>query len=418
MKGINFSCRLVFTASITVMYVPFPLDQVELRAPLPVSVWDPDGVLLLRKGEMIRDEAHRDLLESRLPMVKEDEFRQWTFRYTTAIDRMVRGNERLEAIAGVTRPMGLEPEQTDKERPLDERWLDLHAVLALLLHQGAEAQDFLPRLLQLEQRFLALLSSRVDDSLFLLVQMLHDRALGYTTTHALLSAVLCREVSAQLGFSPQQRQSLVRAALTMNIGMSRLHDQLSSLAGQPSPVERQAIAAHAQDGTQILHRHGVRDEAWLKLVRHHHRVMPPVDDLQKVDPLVTMAQLLGLADVYVARISPRASRRALPTHQAARNIYLAANGQPTLLGAAFIKTLGVYIPGSYVRLASGELAVVVRRGRKANTPLVLALVGRHGMPLGEPTVRDTRDPGQEVVAGLVSDEIKVRIPPAKLLARL
>jgi len=400
------------------MYMPFSLDQVELRAPLPVSVWDPAGVLLLSKGEMIRDEAHRDLLASRRPMVKEDEFRQWTFRYTAAIDRKLRGNERLDAIAGVTRPMGLEPEQAEKERPLDERWIDLHAILALLLYQGAEAQGFLPRLLQLEQRFLALLASRVDDSLFLLVQMLHNRALGYSATHALLSAVLCREVSGPLGFAPEQRQSLVRAALTMNIGMSKLHDQLSTLAGQPSPAERQVIDSHSQEGVQILHQHGVRDEAWLKLVWHHHSVMPPVDDLQKADPLVALTQLLSLADVYVARISPRVSRRALPTHQAARNIYLAANGQPTLLGAAFIKTLGFYIPGSYVRLASGELAVVVRRGRKANTPLVLALVGRHGMPLGEPLVRDTRDAGQEVVAGLVSDEIKVRIPPAKLLARL
>lgn len=400
------------------MYVPFPLDQVELRAPLPVNVWDPEGVLLLRKGEIIRDEAHRDLLESHLPMVDADEFRQWTYRYTSAMDKMLRGNAILETIAGATRPMGLEPIQADVERSLSERWPDLHAVLGLLLHQGADATDFLSRLLQVEQRMLSMLRTRLDDSLFLLVQMLKDRAYGYTTTHALLCGVICRLVSGTLKFADEHRESLTRAALTMNLGMTRLHDELSMRHGPLTPEDRAVIDRHPLESTQMLHRHGVRDETWLKLVRHHHRQMSPLDDLAQADVLVVMTQLLSLADIYVARISPRASRRALPLHRAAREIYLAANGQPTPLGAAFIKTLGVYIPGSYVKLANGEAGVVVRRGRKANSPLVFSLVGRQGMPLGEPALRDTSDQGLQVVGGLVPDEVKVRIHPERLLARL
>ncbi len=45
------------------MFVPFPLEQIAFREPLPVNIWDPAGVLLLRRGEVIRDEAHRDLLQ-------------------------------------------------------------------------------------------------------------------------------------------------------------------------------------------------------------------------------------------------------------------------------------------------------------------------------------------------------------------
>lgn len=400
------------------MYVPFPLDQVELQAPLPVNVWDPAGVLLLRKGEIIRDEAHRDLLESHLPMVKEDEFRQWTFRYTSAIDRMVRGNESLQAIAGVTRPMGLEPIQADQERSLTERWLDAHAVLTLLLYQGGDAQDFSNRFHLLQQRWSALLSTRVDDSLFLLVQMLHDRAMGYSATHALLSAALCREVSQSLGCSAEQQRSLICAALTMNMGMTRLQDQLSSRPVQPSASDRRLIDSHPQDGTQLLYRHGVRDETWLKLVRHHHRERPPIGVLAQTDSLLIMAHVLHLADVYVARLSPRANRRGLPSNLAARNIFLVPGGQPSPIGAAFIKTLGVYIPGSYVRLATGEVGVVVRRGRKANAPMVYALVSRQGLPLGEPALRDTREQGLQVTAGLEAETVKVRVQPEKLLARL
>lgn len=400
------------------MYVPFPLHQVELQAPLPVNVWDPEGVLLLRKGEVIRDAAHRDLLESHLPMVEEDEYRQWTYRYTSAIDRMVRNDQRLEDIAGVTRPMGLEPIRADVERSLTERWSDLHAVLGLLLHQGADAQDLLPRLVQIERRLLDLLSTKVDDSLFLLVQMLHDRTLGYSATHALLCAVLCRLVSGTLGLTDAHREALVRAALTMNIGMSRLHDVLAQRAGAPTAQDRALIDGHPRASVDLLRRHGVRDAMWLGLVESHHQPGQPLEELASADPLVLMRQLLALSDGYAARISPRADRKALSPHRAARDACLGANGLPTALGAVFIKTLGVHIPGSHVRLANGEVGVVVRRGRKANAPWVMSLVGRHGMPLGEPALRDTSDPGLGVVGGVAPDEVKVRIHPVKLLARL
>lgn len=401
------------------MYVPFPLDQIAFKEPLPVNVWDPDGVLLLRRGEVIRDQEHLDLLQSHLPMVDEEEYRQWTFRYTAAIDRKLRSNERLEVIAGVTRPMGLEAaRQPEVERSLVDLWPDLHAVLGLLLHQGAEASDFLGRLQGVERRMLEALRSRVDDSLFLLVQMLHDRSLGYSVTHALLCGVVNRLVSANLGWDESRRQSLLRASLTMNIGMSRLQDALASRAGPLTDGERAFIDAHPREGARLLHRLGVTDETCLKLVRHHHAELPLVAAPGNADPLLAMAQLLRLSDVFVARLSPRAGRRGLPAHRAARDISLSSSGQPTPLGAAFIKTLGVYVPGSYVRLVNGELGVVARRGRKANAPLVFALVGRHGMPLGEPALRDTSDPGLEVREGIAADEVRVRIHPARLLARL
>jgi HD-GYP domain-containing protein (c-di-GMP phosphodiesterase class II) len=403
---------------MSVMYVPFPLDQVALRAPLPVNVWDPDGTLLLRKGEIIRDEAHRVLLESHLPMVQESEFRQWTFRYNSAIDRKFRGNESLQVIAGVTRPMGLEPIQADQQRTLAERWLDVHAVLSLLLYQGSEAQDFLHRLGQVEERCAALLSARVDDSLFLLVHMLQDRSIGYSTTHALLCAALSREVSQPLGRTAEHQSSLFRAALTMNIGMTRLQDELSLRPVQPSPSDRQRIDAHPLAAVELLHRHGVRDETCLKLVRHHHRELPPIGLMAEAESLLVMAHTLKLADVYVARLSPRANRRGLPPNHAARDVFLGADGQPSPMGALFIKTLGIYIPGSYVRLASGEVGVVVRRGRKANAPMVYALISRQGMPLGEPILRDTRDQGCQVVTGVEAETVKVRFQPGKLLARV
>lgn len=398
-------------------YVPFPLDEVALNAPVPVNVWDPAGNLLLRRGAAIVDEQHRERIHMHAPMVDEAEYRAWTYRYTAAIDRMVRGNERLDAIAGMTRPMGLEDQAGEPQAMAAQVWPDLHDAWSTALRQGEMGGDFLARLDMLEQRIDAVLQQRVDDSLFVLVQLLNDRLMGYNATHALLSALLCRLVAQDLGWGRAEVQSLQRAALTMNIGMSRLHDALTRQIEPPSAAQRQQVHGHPERSSDILARLGVRDGVWLGCVQSHHR--PAREGLStQSQGAPAMVTLLHLVDVYVARMGPRVSRPGLPASRAARDVYLGPDGQPHPLGAAFVKTLGAYIPGSYVRLASGEVAVVVRRGRRANTPWVLSVVGRQGLPLGEPALRDTSEPAHAVKAGVAADEVKVRLQPARVLARV
>jgi hypothetical protein len=398
------------------MYIPFPLDEVELNAPLPVNLWDPDGVLLLRKGEVIRNEKHREQLHMHLPMVLESEYKIWTYRYTSMIDQMLRDNQSLDDIAGATRPMGLSTFGADlEEMPLTERWPDLQARLSTLLHQNVEAQDFMGRLTQIETDMKKATKSRIDDSLFILVLMLSDRTYTYSASHALVCALMCRMVAQTLGLDEALIGSLQRAALTMNIGMSRLHDQLARQKQPLNEAQQQGVNQHPVLGEKILRHLGVKDPVWLELVRHHHETQPiPAD----TSPKALAQLLLHTTDVFAARISPRAARSGLPANRAARDAYLGPDGKPSALGTAFIKTLSVYVPGSYVKLATDEVAVVVRRGRRANAPLTFAIVGRQGMPLGEPALRDTAERAYEIKAGVSADEVKVRVNPGRLLARL
>lgn len=402
------------------MYVPLPIDEVTLGEPLPVDVWDPHGRLLLRRGNAIRDVHHREWLVMHNPQVRAEDFRHWTFRYTAAIDRALRSDQPLEKIAGVTRPMGFD-DTVDIEpdaRPLEEIWADLHASLTLLLHQGEQAQDFTDRFLRIEQRMRTLLRSRVDDSLFVLAQMLFDRTLGYSASHALMCAVIVRLVAQTLGWDAARQRSLQRAALTMNLGMARLHDDLARQDTPLTPEQRRAVLEHPLRGEATLRRLGVRDALWLELVRDHHEQVGGTGYPHGRVDVPPAVQLLHMTDVYVARISPRRTRAGLPAPRAARDVYLDASGMPTPLGASFVKTLGLYLPGTYVELASGETAVVARRGVRANTPLVFAIVGREGLPRGEPPLRDTADRTYEVRRAVPADDVKVRLQPTRLLARL
>lgn len=58
----------------------------------------------------------------------------------------------------------------------------------------------------------------------------------------------------------------------------------------------------------------------------------------------------------------------MPVTAAMQASYYDEEHQVDEAGAALVKTLGVYPPGAFVRLASREVGVVIRRGTTATTP--------------------------------------------------
>ena len=62
------------------------------------------------------------------------------------------------------------------------------------------------------------------------------------------------------------------------------------------------------------------------------------------------------------------------------------------LAVLLIKEIGVYPPGSFVKLANNETAVVLRRGiKKANCPVCLSVISPRGAPYQNPIMRDTKE---------------------------
>jgi hypothetical protein len=113
-------------------------------------------------------------------------------------------------------------------------------------------------------------------------------------------------------------------------------------------------------------------------------------------------------------------RRARPAQSAAaaaKAAYLDEHQHADEAGSAIIAATGIYPPGSFVRLASGELAVVLRRGAHAKTPKVASVVSKSGTALAEPVLRDTRLRPHDVAGGVAPHDVKVRLNLEKL-ARL
>ena len=86
------------------------------------------------------------------------------------------------------------------------------------------------------------------------------------------------------------------------------------------------------------------------------------------------------------------------------------------MAMAIIKEFGIYPPGCFVRLASGETAIVLHRGATVNTPIVACLTKPNGQPMMRPVQRETTSRDSAVVAIVPDGDVMVRVPWETLYA--
>jgi hypothetical protein len=68
-----------------------------------------------------------------------------------------------------------------------------------------------------------------------------------------------------------------------------------------------------------------------------------------------------------------------------------------------------------VKLATGEVAVVVKRAANTSTPRVAVVINRSGVPTVEPTLRDTSLKDYRITASVPHREVKVQINLERML---
>ena len=164
-------------------------------------------------------------------------------------------------------------------------WSDLEAGLGIVLGSSASVQEFEQRVWQYDRWMQALLERDTDVGLYLLFQLATNSPVGYSASHALVCAVLAHLIGTELQLPRVERDSMVHAALTMNIGMTALQDELASQLERPSPSQQTDIDSHARTGRAMLSDIGIQDPLWLDIVSHHH------DEITESKPLASLTAL-------------------------------------------------------------------------------------------------------------------------------
>ncbi len=364
-----------------------PLALVRHRVlagqPLPFNVYRQDTTLLLARGQVVQSPQQLESLFERGSLVDLAELR------APAPD-----------IAGVAR--------TELPRLWRESVARVGEVLLQPQHSG-----FRSALDDAAQPLQALIQRDPDLAIFQVLRQEGHALVQYGLAHAVHAAIVARLVAARLGWAEPELQRAFKAALTMNLGMLELQGQLAQQTSPPTAEQRRKIHDHPLLSRQLLEMAGVTDPVWLTAVEQHHEERDGSGYPAGLREPGELATLLHRADVYTAKLSSRATREAEAADRAGREIFMQDPGHPVC--AALVKEFGVYPPGCFVALASGETGVVVKRGSTVMSPIVAAMTNAYGAPLSEPVRRDTLLPLHAIVRVLQPRQMRARMPPEKLV---
>jgi len=396
--------------------IPFSNEHLRLDTTLPFDVRDAGGTLLLQAGTSIVNDDQLAYLRAKPLFADELESTEWRRKLGARMGAMLRQNAPLKAIAAVRPPQDTREGLVAHDSSVPDQWESLAVSLDAALREARANTHFIARVRLLHERASRLGQRHVDSSLYHLIHTAGHSLERYSSHHALLVTLVSEQTAQLLGWSDDAVRSLGCAALTMNVAMAGLQDQLADSDLPLTAATRGLIDRHPEQGAELLHDAGVGDLLWCEAVRLHHERGDAERALADLPEAQRLARLLRRADIFTAKISRRRSRAPMSPVQAAREACLGADGQPDAVGGALLRATGLYPPGSFVELANGERGIVVSRGRRANLPWVASLVAPSGMPLGEPALRDTIDARYSVRAAVASASIKVRPDHARILA--
>ncbi|MBI2305911.1 MAG: hypothetical protein HYU78_01280 [Rhodocyclales bacterium] len=353
--------------------------DIRVACPLGWDVFDAAGTLLLRRGYIVETEKQmRGLIERGL--------------YVT--------DDNLDGVSS-------EP-ASPPEICFDPFWLwdDIQSKLARIL-RDIESQEFAEdRIAGLALLVCALADKDPDAALGAILLKDTER---YAYTHVLHVAVMAAIISKKLDWNDGERRDLVCVALSMNVAMISLQTALTKQDTPLSEEQRRAVEAHPKQGSDMLRRAGIRNERWLRAVElHHSRQHLAAESVARPDA-AAMAELVRTLDIFCAKISARTYRQALLPPIAARELFVRERDQNSPFLGPLIKEVGLYMPGTFLKLNNGDLALSVRRGVSVDTPRVVALSRGDGAPYLEAVKRDTARPEFSVRGVVPRDKVLHRL---------
>ncbi|MBT9491836.1 MAG: hypothetical protein IV107_05710 [Paucibacter sp.] len=268
-------------------------------------------------------------------------------------------------------------------------WRQTMLRLGETLMSASNQAGFADALDELTPAVLSLIERDKDLAIFQIIKRNDSERLQYGVKHAVQCAVTSFLVAQRLGWQDSESHKVFKIALTMDISILSLQESLAEQTTALTAEQRAAVQAHPTRSAQMLALAGIVDGEWLQAVARHHETAEGDGYPSGCREPGDMALLAQRADAYTAKLSPRQGRAAMAADRAGRMMFIQDGGHP--MTAALIKEFGVYPPGCFVRLASGETGVVVKRGSSVMTPIVAALTSPYGKTLAQAIRRDTAE---------------------------
>jgi len=391
---------------------PVSAEEVEIGKPLQWPVYDRDGRLLFAQGMVVAGEAHMGIVLERGLVVPEID--------AASPEEIVPAVQEVPAPGAAGNEDGdddpaedpgaddgghdgedegddagfvaLDPDPSAEPRlPVFTTLQRMRVELERLHVAIAECrgEDLALQVLDLAVRLQALVARDADAALAAMQLEVSEDDHSARLLHA---ATLCQILVQALGWDEDESLSLVAAALTFDVALTPLAHTLNRQQAALSPDQRAMVDAHPQFGVELLRVAGVDDPLWLDAIAHHHERLDGSGYPRGLrgTSICRGARLLAIVDIYSAMVRPRAWREAVHARHALRSLFLERGRLvDEALAARLVREIGVFPPGTPVKLANGEVGVVWRRGGNATHPVVARLVNANGTLAAIPVRRDT-----------------------------
>lgn len=358
--------------------------DVVLGQPLAQAVYDVEGKLLLERGHVVRSVGLRGALLER-GFAKEPQAAEAAEAPPAFISQPLTSSLVMQrsVFAGL--------------RCVLDALVDVQQRLLRGEPQGLATLQHLNELLK------GYANSDVDAAMAAMQLSAPEDGFSARPIHA---ALLVRMLGESAGLDDASIDSLCGAALSHDLALLPQAAVLHRQAEPISPGQRDDIDRHTLQAAALLEASGLQDPIWLDAVLHHHERLDGSGYPHRLDSehISRGTRIVTLVDTYCAMIRPRAYRGAVQSKDALRALFLErGTAVDESLTALFIRQVGLYPPGGIVRLASNEVAIVVRRGVNTTQPKVRRLLKSDSTADTERIARDTADPRYAVAESLPQD---------------
>lgn len=189
----------------------------------------------------------------------------------------------------------------------------------------------------------------------------------YTYMHSVAVCALMIALARKLGLDEQQTRDAGMAGLLHDLGKAMIPMEILNKPGKLTDEEFAIVKTHPEEGHKLLlDGHGI-SEAIKDVCLHHHEKVDGSGYPKRLnsETMTLFAKMGAVCDVYDAITSNRPYKAGWdPAESIKRMAEWKGHFDPTVF-QAFVKSLGIYPVGSFIRLESGKLGVVIEQGEQS-----------------------------------------------------
>lgn len=193
-------------------------------------------------------------------------------------------------------------------------------------------------------------------------------------------------------YYPSELSDISLGFFLHDIGKVMVADETLNKQGRLTTEEFEEVKRHSYEyGVKILEKNNLKNSVIKNIINYHHS--PLYGEEKRCYPLGTSyiqiplyVRICKLADIYDAMTSKRCYKEAVNPINVVTNLFRTyAKKDPILqhILYAFVKSIGIYPPGSIVYLRNGQMAYVL----ESNGPLLLPFTDER-----ENTLKNKPDP--------------------------